>query len=128
MRRILVCLHLVFLLFWVAKTDAQDFSNKGKDFWVGYGYHVRMNTGNGGSQQMVLYFATEAVTNVTVSIPGVGYSQTYSNIPANTIFTTNPLPKTGSQDARLTEEGLSAKGIHITSDRPIVAYAHIYDG
>lgn len=107
---------------------AQDFSNKGTDFWVGYGLHCRMfqNT-TGGTQDMVLYFATEAVTNVTVSIPGLGYSQTYSNIPANSIFSTSPLPKTGTQDARLITEGVSSQGIHITSDKPIVAYAHIYN-
>jgi gliding motility-associated-like protein len=128
MRTLLLRFLALLLLFRVAESHAQDFSNKGKDFWVGYGYHVRMNNGNGGSQQMVLYFATEAVTTVTVSIPGLGYSQTYQNIPANSIFTSNPLPKNGTQDARLTEEGVSSKGIHITSDKPIVAYAHIYDG
>lgn len=109
----------------VLTTYAQDFSNKGKDFWVGYGYHQVMTTGN--QQQMVLYFATDAVTTVTVEIPGLGYSQTYANIPANTIFTSNPLPKTGSQDARLTQEGTFDNGIHITSTKPIVAYTHIYN-
>jgi gliding motility-associated-like protein len=105
---------------------AQDFSNKGRDFWVGYGYHQVMTNGNG--QEMVLYFATEAPTNVTVSIPGLGYSISYS-IPANTVFTSNPLPKTGGQDARLLAESVSPenKGIHITADQPIVAYAHIYN-
>ncbi|MFN2439624.1 MAG: PKD domain-containing protein, partial [Chitinophagaceae bacterium] len=108
--------------------NAQDFSNKGRDFWVGYGLHCRMFTGNsGGTQEMLLYFATDAVTTVKVEIPSLGYSRTYSNIPANTIFTTNPLPKTGSSDARLTSEGVSDKGIHITSDKNIVAYAHIYN-
>jgi gliding motility-associated-like protein len=119
---------LGLLLLFTIGLSAQDFSNKGKDFWVGYGYHVRMNGGNGGSQQMVLYFATESVTNVSVSIPGLGYQVTYANIPANSIFTSNPIPKAGTQDARLTTEGISDKGIHITSDKPIVAYAHIYDG
>ncbi|HYD92678.1 MAG TPA: hypothetical protein VEA37_14475, partial [Flavobacterium sp.] len=95
---------------------AQDFSNKGKDFWVGYGYHVRYDLNN--AQDMVLYFATEAVTSVKVEIPAIGYSQTYNNIPANTIFTSNPLPKTGSQDARLRTEGVLNAGIHITSDKP----------
>lgn len=128
MKRLPNCLLLFVLAFTGLAAAAQDFSNKGKDFWVGYGYHVRMNSGGGGSQEMVLYFATEAVTNVTVSIPGLGYSATYQNIPANTIFTTNPLPKRGTQDARLMAEGVSDKGIHISSDRPIVAYAHIYDG
>jgi len=106
--------------FWVA-------SNKGKDFWVAYGYHQIMTNGN--AQNMVLYFATDQITSVTVSIPGLGYSQTYSNIPANTVFTSAPLPKTGAQDARLLTESTSAenKGIHIVADKPIVAYAHIYN-
>lgn len=107
---------------------AQDFSNKGKDFWVGYGYHSRFAVGTPlNGQEMVLYIATEQVSNVTVSIPALGYSQTYSNIPANTIFTTNPLPKTGVTDARLNTEGISDKGVRVTSDQPVVAYAHIYN-
>jgi gliding motility-associated-like protein len=108
--------------------SSQDFSNKGKDFWVAYGYHQVMLGGN--SQQMVVYFATDQVTTVTVSIPGTGYTQTYPNIPAGTIFTSNPLPKIlGPQDARLLGESAAGeyKGIHIVSDRAIVAYAHIYN-
>ena len=31
---------------------SQDFSNKGKDFWVGYGYHERM-VGGGNSPARV---------------------------------------------------------------------------
>jgi len=119
---LIICLCFSFIV------NAQDFSNKGTDFWLGYGYHVRYVTGNPlNGQQMVLYIATEAVTNVTVSIPALGYSQTYNNIPANTIFTTNAIPKTGTQDARLTTEGISSKGIHVTSDKPVVAYTHIYN-
>ena len=108
---------------------SQDFSNKGKDFWVGYGYHQVMGpTGTGGNNQdMVLYFATEFVTTVTVTIPGNGYTQTFANIPANTIFTTPPLPKNGGQDARLFADGTTDRGIHIVSDKAIVAYAHIYN-
>ena len=109
----------------MTKAGAQDFSNKGKDFWVAYGYHERMSA---NSQNMVLYFAAEQTTNVTVSIPGVGYTQSYV-VPANTTFTSAPLPKTGSQDCRLQTESTAPenKGIHITSDFPIVAYAHIYN-
>jgi gliding motility-associated-like protein len=125
-KQVLTALIALFII--AVPAAAQDFSNKGKDFWVGYGWHARMNTGSsGGTQDMVLYFATEAVTNVTVEIPVLGYSKTYSNIPANAIFTTSPLPKSGGYDARLTDEGISKKGIHITSDQPIVAYAHIYN-
>lgn len=106
---------------------AQDFSNKGKDFWVGYGYHQVMTNGN--QQEMVLYFAADQNTNVTVSIPGIGYSQTYF-VAANTVLTSNPIPKGGAGgDARLLTESTSpeVKGIHIEADKPIVAYAHIYN-
>ena len=131
MRKILILSSLLVTAF---SAIAQDFSNKGKDFWVGYGSHCQMYTGTGGlntgggSQEMVLYFATEAVTNITVSIPILGYTQTYSNIAANTVFETPALPKTGTNDARLGTEGISNKGVHITSDKPVVAYAHVYNG
>ena len=118
---------LLFILGLAAFTSfAQDFSNKGKDFWVGYGFHCRMTAANGNTQQMVLYFATDVATNVTVTIPALAYSASYA-IAANTIFTTTALPKAGPQDARLTTEGVTNKGIHVTADKPIVAYAHIYN-
>jgi len=128
--------NLLFLLSLISSVAAfsQDFSNKGKDFWVGYGSHCDMYNANGtlnatgGAQEMVLYFATEALTTVTVSIPALGYTQTYPNIPANTIFETPPIPKSSTFDARLGTEGTSNKGIHITSDSAIVSYAHIYNG
>lgn len=106
---------------------SQDFSNKGKDFWVAYGYHQVMTNGN--SQDMVLYFAADLPTNVTVSIPGLGYTQSYT-VPANSVTTSLPLPKAaGGSDARLLSASVTPedKGIHIVADRPIVAYAHIYN-
>ncbi|MFM2358163.1 MAG: hypothetical protein RLY16_155 [Bacteroidota bacterium] len=129
---------LIFACFLLAFkfSFGQDFSNKGKDFWLGYGYHVRYVTSNGAGgtngQEMVLYFATEntpgTVTNIKVEIPALGYVENITNVPAGTIATSAPLPKTGSQDARLVSEGLFNRGIHVTSDRPVVAYAHIYNG
>lgn len=120
--------------------SAQDFSNKGKDFWVAYGYHQQMtNTGGGGggggggqpggSQSMVLYFATDQVTNITITIPGIGYTQTLTSGSVPTVLTSAPIPKVAPQDARLLSESTAPenKGIHIQADKPIVAYAHIYN-
>ena len=124
----IVCLMISHAIF------AQDFSNKGKDFWIGYGSHVAMynangdaNTTTGGSQNLVLYFTSDRAANVKVEIPSLGYSKTYV-ISANSVTFSEPLPKILSQDSRITEEGKSDKGIHITSDIAIIAYAHIYDG
>jgi gliding motility-associated-like protein len=124
------CLSTLVLILTGYLCHAQDFSNKGKDFWVAYGYHERMTATApaGGSQDMVLYFAADQATNVTVSIPLLGYTATYI-VPANSVVTSNPIPKDGPWDARLTLElgRPENKGIHITADRPIVAYAHIYN-
>lgn len=109
----------------------QNLSNKGKEFWVGYGHHQFFE--DGGSQyniqNLVIYLSAEQPATVTVSLNGTSYSATYS-IPANTVISTPAFPKAGSLDARLwnssTSEGLFNKGIRIVSDVPIVAYSHIY--
>lgn len=103
------------------------------------------------SQNMVLYLSAEQPATVTITIdssgpiPGNWFKKTYY-IPANTVIATENMPKgtfnsgTGGTnpnfDARLWSdwppfgsygEGIfRKKGIHIVSDVPIVAYAHIY--
>ena len=125
MRKILL-LAIIFATSFTA--FGQDFSNKGKDFWTGYGYHTSMLGGGGGSQDMVLYFATDQVTNITIKIPANGYTQNITTGAGNNVVTSIVIPKTGVQDAKLLTGGLSNNGIHITSDQPMVAYALIYNG
>jgi gliding motility-associated-like protein len=118
------------MVFAIFNLHAQEFSNKGKDFWLGYSYHVRMAAtapaGELNGQNLILYFTSDQNANVLVEIPGVGYSKTYQVI-ANQVTISEAIPKAGSQDVRLTDPGLSDKGIHITSDRSIVAYAHNFN-
>ena len=122
-----------FLLFLFAAivytSSAQNLSNKGKEFWVGYGHNTLFtliaSSGVPNSQELVLYLSAELATTVRVTINGTAYSQFY-NIPANSVIQTLPIPKSGVDDARLTAEGLSTKGIHIESNQPIEAYAHQY--
>ena len=110
-------------------------TNRGKEFWVGYGSHVSMygndgspNKTNGGSQDMVLYFTSDRDANVTVSIPaaGTGWSRTYK-VLSGQITVSEPMPKIGESDARLSYEGKYNKGIRIVSDVEISAYTHIYN-
>ncbi len=137
---------LSFLLICgVISTQAQSLSNKGKEFWVGYGSHVSMyeqdfignnnpnpNAGkprlDGGDQNMVLYFTSDRNATVTVEIPGLNWTRTYQ-VTANNVTVSDIMPKndqTGG-DARLVDERLTNKGIHITSNVGIIAYAHIYN-
>ncbi len=117
-------LLLAPLLLLCCTLKAQDLSNKGREFWLGYGHNQLFNA-SGGGQELVLYLSAEQPATVTVSINGTSYSETYS-VPANTAIQTNPIPKTGINNARIETEGISSKGIHIQSDVPIVAYAHQY--
>ena len=120
-------LRYVFLLtgiFFLSLSPGaqQQKSNKGKEFWLGYGHNVLFTQG-GNTQNMVLYLSAEAPANVTVSVNGTGWSQTIA-VPANTVDITVTIPKTGTDDARILNEGVFTRGIHILSDTPIVVYAH----
>lgn len=94
--------------------EAQNKSNKGKEFWVGYG-HNQLN----GTQRFVLYLSAEQAANVVIEIPSLGWIRNYS-IPANTAISSEDIPVL----AILNAEGISNNGIHVTSDVDIVAYAH----
>ena len=122
------CILLLWTILQVNLLSGQDLSNKGKDFWLGYGYHFAMagKPANGGSQDMVLYFTSDKNASVKVEIPAVNYSKSYT-VTANAVTISDPMPKTGTQDCKIDSDGKFSTGIHITSDVPIVAYAHIYD-
>lgn len=121
------------------RAAAQGLSNKGKEFWVGYGLHQFMERPAGdNSQEMVLYFSAEQPANVKVTIRGrtANLEKTYS-VPANSVIVTDRMPKNGgATDCRLYDfpptfggnggDGLFHVSIHIESDVPVVAYAHIY--
>lgn len=142
---------LICLVLSVPSAIAQNISNKGKDFWVGYGHHQFMETG-ANDMNMVLYLSAEdqpATVTVTIDsssfVPAFWWRRTYT-IPAYTVIATDIIPKgvvdavnSGSDpnfDARLFTDPPPAgtggaglfrkKGIHIESNVPIVAYAHIY--
>lgn len=103
---------------------ATDTSNMGTRFWVGYSHNRAFNVDN--SQTMVLYLAAgQQPANVTVKINGTTWIREYA-VAANTVVTSDLIPKTGLSDARMLQEGTNAHGISIESDAPIVAYAHQY--
>ncbi len=107
----------------------QGFSNKGKDFWVGYGATEKMTGDNSQDLRFTFNNPNSVAANVTISIPNqAGFTPVNYVVPANSVITTNaneiPEGATAGVDARLRTEGVSNAGIHIVSDQPIVAYAH----
>jgi hypothetical protein len=116
------------LLFFVCNiVVAQDKSNWGREFWLGYGFNYSFNNEppvNG--QELQLYISAAQPANVTVSINSTGWTKTFA-IPANTVDFSVIIPKTGPEDARITGEGLFKKGIQVKSDVPVAIYAHQYN-
>lgn len=115
--------------------NSQDFSNKGRDFWIGYGNHVRMfdprlippattcyTSGNSQNcpEKMQVYITSDVNTTGSVEIPAIGFSQPFT-VTANQI-TTIDIPRS----AALPDEGLYSTGIHVTAAAPIVVYSFIY--
>lgn len=148
---------IVLVVFILASlcTRAQNVSNRGTEFWVGYGHHQFMEQLR-NDMNMVLYLSAEdqpATVTVTIDssgvLPATWWRKTYT-IPAYTVISSDIIPKgvvnppaaagdplsDPNYDARLFTDPPPAgtggagifrkKGIHITSNVPIVAYAHIY--
>jgi gliding motility-associated-like protein len=98
----------------------KDSSNRGRRFWVAYPVNQLA-----GGQEMVLYLSAQEAATVQVKINGTTWTRTYS-VPANSVRVSDLIPKTGADNAFINIPGLSNRGISITSDVPIVAYAHVY--
>jgi len=105
----------------------QGFSNKGTDFWTGYGLHEKISGADGSNNnaQMTLYFTADVASTVTIYV-GSNLVETLT-VPAGSVTASSQIPYSGANDARLTTEGVYAnKGIYIHSTNPVVAYAEIY--
>ena len=124
MRKIIL-LALVFVSSVTA--FGQNYSNKGKDFWISYPEHV-----NGTQSIMGLYITSDVNTTGTISING-------SNVPftvtANTIVP-RFLNSTGTGGSVIglntyvhlggLQDGIKTNAaIHVVSQDPVVVYAHI---
>lgn len=115
-------LFISFFFWMLQKTEAQNFSNKGRDFWVAYTGHID-NT----KSRMALYISSRVDTKGKVEANGV--VQTFT-VKANTIttvqLTSTSAPISNNIVINNQLEGIGVnKGIHITADNNVVVYAHI---
>jgi gliding motility-associated-like protein len=117
----------LLLVIQLGDVRAQDRSNRGKEFWLCYGYNWGFTSELPiNAQELAIYISTEQAATVTVSVFGTTWSRTL-NIPANTVDASILIPKSGADDARILTDGMSTKGIRISSDVPVAVYAHQYN-
>ena len=110
----ILCCAVPALLF------SQDFSNKGKEFWIPYSYHVGMSQGSANYPTMTLYITSDLNTNYTVEIYGVATLQTGSITAGQVVSVVVPTSYI------LNSGGLfTGKTIRVLTDKNSVVYAYI---
>ncbi|HQW83602.1 MAG TPA: PKD domain-containing protein, partial [Ferruginibacter sp.] len=119
MRKILL---FSFVLLSILTATAQDFSNKGKDFWITSGWHYAMGTGS--PPVMTLSLTSDVNTTYSIEAYGVGVFA-LGNITANQVTNVNVpstyftyTPPSGGGDGLF-----NGKAIHVTAAKPIVVYS-----
>src|SRR6188768_2990774 len=97
---------------------SQDFSNKGKEFWISYSYHVGMS--GGGNPVMTLYITSDVNTNYSVEIYGA------STLQSGTITAGQVVSATIPTSCFINNEGLfTGRTIRVVTDKNSVVYAYI---
>lgn len=111
-------------IIFFGKIYSQDFSNKGKEFWIAYPAHV-----DGTGSVMGLYLTANTNTSATIQVGGT--TTLTQNITANQV--TKIFLGTGAGN-NATNTGVyldvadgvqTNRAIKITAPQPIVVYAHI---
>jgi len=112
-----------------------ELSNKGTDFWLGFGYMANMSNASKPAQLSLYVAAGEQDAQVTVEMPGVaGFTTQTVNVLANTVQEISGFP-TGDNaknplnlpDSRLFTTGISDKGIHVYSNGvPVSVWSYSY--
>jgi gliding motility-associated-like protein len=114
-------LFIILTLLTCRAANAQDFSNKGKDFWVIYTGHI-----DGTASRMALYITSDQNATGTVSVAGnvINFTVIANQVTTVRLTSTTTPPNTVAYNGQTTGIGAN-KGIHIVSDNAVVVYSHI---
>lgn len=113
----------VLYMFIALGSAAQDFSNKGKNFWIVYPDHV-----DGTNSAMGIYITSDvnASGNIRVGSRTIPFTVTANTVTRKFIGpnAAGDAPNLGIVNT-LSEGIQNNSGIQIISDQPVVVYAHI---
>jgi gliding motility-associated-like protein len=119
----IVLLSLLFAVSYCS-VQAQGYSNKGRDFWITYPFHI-----DGLNSAMGIYITSDvaATGTITVGAQTIPFTLTANSV-VRKFFNNNPTTGDGSNlDVHQSQQdGVTANSaIHIVSDNPVAVYAHI---
>lgn len=109
------------MFFPCVRVEAQNTSNKGKEFWIAYTGHI-----DGKTSKMYLYITSDVNTAAEVRIGGLNIPGSPFSIIANQVRAVPIDPAIldvyiGSSDVK--EVG---KSIQVIAEKPVVVYSHIF--
>lgn len=117
-KKLLFSALLLLTLSAFQSLKGQDFSNKGKEFWLAYSYHVGMS--GGSPPEMTLYITSDQSTTYTVEIFGV------TNISTGTINAGQVVSVVIPTAYFINDNGkFTGRAIRVTAARPVVVYSYI---
>ena len=107
-----------FLCFSFINAEAQNTSNKGKEFWIAYTGHI-----DGVNTKMYLYITSDVNTTADVRIGGLPVNGSPFTITANQVQAVpiDPAAYIGSSGVK--EIG---KAVQVIAEKPVVVYSHIF--
>jgi gliding motility-associated-like protein len=116
---------LLTVLFISSYSYSQDYSNKGKDFWICYPEHI-----DGTASAMGIYVTSDVTANVTITV-GTTILPVFT-VTANTVVrkfigpnASGDAPNTSVHMTGIQDGIGTSKGIHVVSDQPVVVFSHI---
>ena len=116
-------LIFVIILFIARTSLAQDFSNKGKDFWIAYPGHI-----DGTASVMGIYITSDVDASGTITVGGttLNFSLKANNVSRKFIGPNSGGDAPNTNVYLSTPDGITTgSGIHVISDKPVAVYAHI---
>ena len=115
---------LIALIFGLAaslKTAAQNpfaQASKGTDFWVGFSDNLNSEDPT-PPITLRLFITADESTNGTVTMPGTGWSESFSVSAGSTSIVVVPTSEAMARNSEVVEQ----RGIHIESENPVSVYA-----
>ncbi len=110
------------IIFYNSSLIAQDFSNKGREFWIPFSYHQVMNTSNSSGVTMTIYLTADVNTSYTVE----AFGSPSVLINSGTINAGQVIPIVVPNTYFINDDGLfNNKAIRVIGLKPIVAYSFI---
>lgn len=115
---------LMFSFVMAAQAFSQDFSNKGKDFWIAYPSHI-----DGTGSVMGIYITSDVNATGTIQVgptATIPFTVTANQVTRKFLGSTGTMDASNSYVYLTSNDGIKTNAaIRITADKPVVAYTHI---